>query len=59
MMKEHIIQGPYSQHYIFFVTYESAQKAKRLLNIRLQRLSKVKHSKLLVQFVSYEEKEVL
>ena len=30
-----------------------------LSNIRLQRLSNVKHSNLLIQFVSYEGKEVL
>jgi len=49
----------YSQHIFFFVTFKSAQLARMLHNIRLQRLSNVKHSNLLIQFVSYEEKEVL
>jgi hypothetical protein len=48
---------PYSKHIIFFVTYKLAQKARVLHNIRLQRLSNVKRSNLLVQFVSYEEKK--
>ncbi len=51
-------QGPYSQQIIFFVTYESVQKARVLHNIRLQRLSNVKSSNLLVQVVNYDEKEV-
>ncbi len=33
------VQGPYSQHYIFIVTYESAQLARVLHNTRLERLS--------------------
>jgi hypothetical protein len=36
--------GPYSQHFIFFVTYKSAQYARMFHNIRLQSLSNVKHS---------------
>jgi hypothetical protein len=51
--------GPYSQHYVVFVTYKLAQKARVLHNTRLKRLAGEKHSNLLVQFVSYEEYEVL
>jgi hypothetical protein len=32
-------QGPYSQHFIFFVTYESAQKARVLHKTWLERLA--------------------
>jgi hypothetical protein len=52
-------QGAYSQHIFFFTTFGWAQQARMLHNIRLQRLSYVKRCKLSVQFVSYEEKEVL
>ncbi len=36
LLKISKIQGPYSQHYNLFVTYESAQYARMLHNIRLQ-----------------------
>ncbi len=52
-------QWPYSQHSIFFVTYESAQYARLLHNSRLKRLTSDKHSNLLGQFLSYEENVVL
>ncbi len=51
--------GPWSQHFIFFVTYKSAQLAIVLCNTSLERLASDKHSNLLVQCESYEEKEVL
>jgi hypothetical protein len=50
---------PYSQHSIIFVTYESAQKAGVLHNTGLDRLARDKCSNVLVQFVSFKEKEVL
>ncbi len=50
---------PYSQHSIIFVTYESAQKAGVLHKAWLERLANDKRSNLLVQFVSFKEKEVL
>jgi len=52
-------QGTYSQHSIFFVTYESAQYARVLHNSRLKRLTSDNHSNLLGQFLSYEENVVL
>ncbi len=51
--------GAYSQHFIFFVTYELAQQARMLHNIRLQKLSNDKQSNLLVLFISCKEYEVL
>ncbi len=53
------IYGPYSQQIIFFATYESVQSARLLHNIRLQGVSNDKNSNLLVQFICYDEKEVL
>ncbi len=50
---------PYSQHFIFFVTYESDQSAKLFHSTKLERLTSAKHSNLLGQFLSYEEDEVL
>ncbi len=50
---------PYSQHYIFFVTYKLAHKARLLHNTKLERLTSDKHSNLLCQFQSYKENEVL
>jgi hypothetical protein len=49
----------YSQHLIFFVTYECAKKARVLHYTRLQRLATDKHSNLSVPFVSYDENKVL
>jgi hypothetical protein len=51
--------GPYWQHIVLFVTYKLTQYSRALHNIRLQRLSSVKCSNLLVLFLSYDEKEVL
>ncbi len=50
---------PYSQHSIFFVTYESAHKARLFHNSKPERLTSDKRSNLLGQFLSYEENEVL
>jgi hypothetical protein len=52
-------QRPYSQYYILFVTYESAQWARVLQNTGPEKLANDRHSNLLVQFVIYEEYEVL
>ncbi len=52
-------QGPYSQHFIFFVTYELAIITTVLHYTKLERLAMDKHSSLLGIFVSYEENEVL
>jgi hypothetical protein len=51
--------GPYSQHFIFIVTYEQTLKARVLYTTKLERLGGYKHSSLLDLFVSYEENEVL
>jgi len=47
--------GPFSQHFIFFVSYESAQKSKCYMT-RLERLVMCKHFSLLGPFVSCEER---
>ncbi len=52
-------QVPYSQHSIFFVTYESAQYARLFHNTKLERVTNAELSDLLGQFISYEENEVL
>jgi hypothetical protein len=52
-------QVPYSQHSIFFVTYESAQKARLFHNTKLERLTSAKHCNLLGLFISYIENKVL
>jgi len=52
-------QGPYSQHFIFSVTYESAQLVRVLHYTRLKRLSNDKHSSLLGTFINFEGNEVL
>jgi hypothetical protein len=54
-----IVQGPYSQHSVFFVTYKWEQKASVLHYIRLERSSRNKYASLLGLFVSYQENEVL
>jgi hypothetical protein len=51
--------GPYSENFIFFVTYDWAQQALVLHYTGLERLARDKHFKLLGPFVSYEENEVL
>ncbi len=52
-------QIPYSQHLIFFITYECAQLARVLDYATSERLANDKHSSLLGPFVNYEENEVL
>ncbi len=52
-------QGPYSQHFIFFVTYESSQYVRVLHYITLERVASNKYSILLGQFVSHEGNKVL
>ncbi len=49
--------GQYSQHFIFFVTYEWARYV-RLLKVRLERLARYKHSCVFCSMVSYEEKNM-
>jgi hypothetical protein len=48
-------KGPYSQHFIFFITYEWAQKTRVLHYIRLYMLTRDKHTVLLGPITSYEE----
>jgi hypothetical protein len=52
-------QGLYSQHFICFVTYELAEKARKVHYTELEMLVRDKHSGLLDPFVSCEEIEVL
>jgi hypothetical protein len=52
-------QGPYSQHLIFFVSYESSQYGRVLHYITLERVASNKYSILLGQFVSHEGNKVL
>ncbi len=52
-------QGPCSQHFIFFETYEWTQLARVFQYTRLERLSEVKCSGLFGPFISYKENEVL
>jgi hypothetical protein len=54
-----IKQGPYSQHFIFYATFQWAQKGRPLHYTRLERLARDQHSILLDPFVSYKENEVL
>jgi hypothetical protein len=49
----------YSQHFIFFITYKWAKKARVLHSVRLERITSDKRSSLLGPFVSYEENNVL
>jgi hypothetical protein len=51
--------GPYSQHFIFIVTYESAKQARVLHKTMLKNLAKSRNSKLLGFFISYDEDELL
>ncbi len=53
------LQGPFSQNYIFFVTYEFAKKAGVLHYMKAEMLVSEKHTSLLGPFISYEENEVL
>jgi hypothetical protein len=52
-------QGPYSQCFIFFVTYEWVQQPGVLHHTKLERLAMDKYSSLLNPFLSYEENEAL
>ncbi len=54
-----VVPGAYSQHFIFFVTFEWAQSDRVLHGIWLWKLACDKHSSLLGKFVSYEENKVL
>jgi hypothetical protein len=49
----------YSQHFIFFITYESAQQARVLHKTMLERLAISKLAYLLDLFVSYDENALL
>ncbi len=52
-------QGPYSQHFVFFVTCKWTQQVRALQNTKPERLASYKHSSLMLEFLRYEEKEVL
>ncbi len=45
--------------FIFFVSYQKAQIVSEFHYASLERLSKGKHSSLLIPFISYKEIEVL
>ncbi len=49
----------YSQHFIFFVTYDLAQEATVLHNSKLEILVRDKRSCLLEPFIIYAKNEVL
>jgi len=49
--------GLYSQHFIFFITYKGAQKARALHYNRLERLTGDRPSGLLGPLISYEDNE--
>jgi hypothetical protein len=53
------LQGLYSQHFIFTVTYEWAKETRMIHYIWLEGVAKDKDSSLLGPLVSYEENEVL
>ncbi len=50
--------GPYSQHFIFFLTYEFFQQAIVLEYTRSEKLTSDKHSNLWNLFVTHEEDKV-
>jgi hypothetical protein len=54
-----MLQVSYSQHYIFLLTCEWAQKTSVLLYTRLERLANKKHSSILCPFIGYEENKVM
>ncbi len=54
-----IVQGSYSQHFIFFVTYEWDQYSRLFQYTNLERLANDKSTSLLGPLVNYEENEVL
>ncbi len=47
-------QGPYSQHFIFFVTCDGPKKDRVSQKTTLERLAREKHSNVLGSFVSYK-----
>jgi hypothetical protein len=49
---------PFSQRFIFFITYEWYQYARVLNYTKLERLASDKHFSLLGPFISYKENEV-
>jgi hypothetical protein len=54
--KENVVNmEPYSQHFVFFVTYEWTWEARVLQNTTLERLAREKHSSLFRPFVIYEK----
>jgi hypothetical protein len=62
--KENIVlgirsQGPYSQHFIFFVTYKWAQQSRVLHYTVLEGVNSDKHSGLLGPFETDKENKVL
>ncbi len=50
--------GPYSQNFIFFITYEWAQQARALDYTMPERLANDKHSSLFGTLESYKENEL-
>jgi hypothetical protein len=52
-------QSPYSQHFIFSISYKLAQLAIVLHYIRLEQLARDKHTGLLGPLVTYKENKVL
>ncbi len=51
--------GPYSQHFIFFITDEWDQYARVLYKTEVERVARDKHCSLFCPLVSYEENEAL
>jgi hypothetical protein len=58
-VKVFAVHGPYSQHFLFFLTYDWPPKARVLHYTRLQRAAIDKYFSLLGPFVSYKENAVL
>ncbi len=54
-----LLLGPYSQHFIFFVTYGWAQQARVFVPDEHFQLSVLQHSSLAFPSISYEENESL
>jgi len=54
-----MLLGLYSQHFIFFVTFYWAQKARVVYYTRLERLVRDKHSSLVGPLISFKRNEVL
>jgi hypothetical protein len=52
-------QGPYSQHFIFFLTFKCFQQARVLNYTWPEKHDSDKHSNLLDPFITYEENKVL